>query len=79
MARDIAQAYAEELQDLVARARDPAGRDQARRSRPRSWTTPQVSDDAVSPQPLRNLALAAVLGLLLGIGLAVARELLDTR
>jgi capsular exopolysaccharide synthesis family protein len=32
----------------------------------------------VSPQPMRNLGLAVVLGLLLGIGLAVVRELLDT-
>lgn len=32
----------------------------------------------VSPQPLRNLGLAAVLGLLLGLGVAVLRELLDT-
>ena len=38
----------------------------------------EVPDDAGLPQPVRNLALAAVLGLLLGIGLAVARELLDT-
>ena len=32
----------------------------------------------MSPQPLRNLGLAVVLGLLLGVGLAVVRELLDT-
>jgi capsular exopolysaccharide synthesis family protein len=32
----------------------------------------------VSPRPVRNLGLALVLGLLLGIGLAVVRELLDT-
>jgi hypothetical protein len=38
----------------------------------------QVARSPVSPQPLRNLALAGVLGLLLGVGLAVARELLDT-
>ncbi len=31
----------------------------------------------VSPQPARNIGLAAVLGLLLGIGLAVLREMLD--
>jgi len=32
----------------------------------------------VSPQPTRNLGLALVLGLLLGVGLAVLRETLDT-
>ena len=32
----------------------------------------------VSPQPVRNLGLGLVLGLLLGLGLAVMRELLDT-
>lgn len=32
----------------------------------------------MSPQPLRNLALAAVLGLLLGLGLALLRDLLDS-
>ena len=32
----------------------------------------------VSPRPLRNLGLAAVLGLLLGFGIAVSREILDT-
>lgn len=32
----------------------------------------------VSPRPVRNLALAAVLGLLAGLGLAVLRDMLDT-
>ena len=32
----------------------------------------------MSPKPLRNLGLAAILGLLLGLGLAVLRETLDT-
>ena len=33
----------------------------------------------VSPRPLRNLALGLVLGLLVGAGLAVLKELLDTK
>lgn len=73
----IAQAYAEELQDLVRELETPQGK-----SMPLIKATivddAEVSDNAVSPQPARNLALAAVLGLLLGVGLAVARELLDT-
>ncbi len=38
---------------------------------------PTVAADPVSPRPARNLALALVLGLLLGVGLAVLRETLD--
>lgn len=76
-ARDIAQAYGEELAILVRELETPDGESRA----PIRAT---IVDDAVqtaspvAPQPLRNLALAGVLGLLLGIGLAVARELLDT-
>lgn len=39
---------------------------------------PTVPGSAVSPQPLRNIGLAVVLGLLVGVGLAVLREMLDT-
>ncbi|MGO1590665.1 MAG: polysaccharide biosynthesis tyrosine autokinase [Ancrocorticia sp.] len=35
--------------------------------------------DPVSPQPARNLALSLVVGLLVGIGLAVARDAFDTK
>ena len=38
---------------------------------------PALPTSPVSPRPLRNLALALVLGLLLGVGLAVLRETLD--
>jgi capsular exopolysaccharide synthesis family protein len=76
-ARDIAQAYAEGLSELVSDLETPPGRDVA----PIKATivdNAQISSEPVSPQPLRNLGLAAVLGLLLGVALAVARELLDT-
>jgi capsular exopolysaccharide synthesis family protein len=77
LARDIAQAYAEQLQQLVEELETPSGE-----NRPVVQATliddAQVSTAPVSPNPVRNLALAAVLGLLLGVGLAVARELLDT-
>jgi capsular exopolysaccharide synthesis family protein len=76
-ARDIAQTYAEQLQELVEELETFSGQ-----SRPVVTATliddAQVSTSPVSPNPARNLALAAVLGLLLGVGLAVARELLDT-
>jgi polysaccharide biosynthesis transport protein len=41
-------------------------------------TTATVPTAPVSPQPTRNLALGVVLGLLLGLGLALLRDLLDT-
>lgn len=77
MARRLAAAYSEQLVQKVDELESPNGR----RSAP---ITASVVDEAsfsdvpVSPQPLRNLGLAGVLGLLLGLGLAVLRELLDT-
>lgn len=76
-ARVLAQTVATELTAFVDDLETPPGRANApiklsivdAASRP---TSP------VSPQPMRNLALAAVLGLLLGLGLAVLREMLDT-
>jgi tyrosine-protein kinase Etk/Wzc len=35
--------------------------------------------EPISPKPLRNMALAGVLGLMLGVGLAFVREYMDTR
>ena len=76
-ARDIAQAYAEQLQLLVEELETPRG-ETAAVVKATLIDDAQVARSPVSPQPLRNLALAGVLGLLLGVGLAVARELLDT-
>jgi capsular exopolysaccharide synthesis family protein len=39
---------------------------------------PRLQPEPVTPRPLRNYGLAAVLGLLAGLGAAVLRELLDT-
>ncbi|WP_310529129.1 polysaccharide biosynthesis tyrosine autokinase [Nocardioides sp.] len=77
MARDIAQAYAEELTQLVEDLETPKGGRNAL-IKATIVDDAQETTDPVSPQPLRNLALAGILGLLLGLGLAVARELLDT-
>lgn len=41
-------------------------------------SAPTVPTSPVSPQPTRNLGLGVVLGLLLGLGLALLRDLLDT-
>jgi receptor protein-tyrosine kinase len=40
---------------------------------------PADSADRVLPRPARNMALALALGLVLGVGLAFLREMLDTR
>lgn len=39
---------------------------------------PSTPDAPVSPKPLRNVALGVVLGLMLGLGAALLRDLLDT-
>ncbi len=75
-AQTLAQSYAERLADYVAELETPPGKIEA----PIKLT---VTDSAslpsapVSPQPARNIGLALVLGLLLGVGLAVLRETLD--
>jgi len=76
-AQRIAQSYAEHLAEMVRELETPSGNETA----PIKATiidAASFSDAPVSPQPLRNLALAAALGLILGIGAAVVRELLDT-
>jgi tyrosine-protein kinase len=75
-ARDIAQAYAEALSDLVARLETPEGQTDAL-IRAEIVDNAAVPGSAFSPQPVRNLGLGVLLGLLLGVGLAVVRELLD--
>jgi capsular exopolysaccharide synthesis family protein len=41
-------------------------------------TAPTVPTSPISPKPARNLALGGPLGLLIGLGLALVRDLLDT-
>ena len=74
----LAQSYAEQLTDLVRELETPAGQTQA----PIKATivdAASYSTDPVAPRPRRNLVLGLALGLLLGLGLAVLREVLDTR
>ncbi len=76
-AQAIAQSAAQQLSRLVTELETPPGK-----ANPPIKTTiidsASLPETPVSPKPLRNLGLAAVLGLLLGLGLAVMRELLDT-
>nr|WP_227467849.1 polysaccharide biosynthesis tyrosine autokinase [Nocardioides lijunqiniae] len=76
-ARDIAQAYAEALSDLVADLETPPGKRDAVITAS-IVDNAQVTSSPVSPQPVRNIGLGALLGLVLGIGLAVLRDLMDT-
>ncbi|MGZ4626636.1 MAG: YveK family protein, partial [Kineosporiaceae bacterium] len=76
-ARDIAQAYAESLSQLVADLETPNGQSVAA-IKASIVDNAQVTSSPVSPRPMRNLALGFVLGLLLGVGIAVLREMLDT-
>ncbi|MBI2243335.1 MAG: polysaccharide biosynthesis tyrosine autokinase [Nocardioides sp.] len=77
IARDIAQAYAQALSDEVASLETPDGKTDAL-VHASIVDNARVSGAPVSPQPTRNMMLALVLGMLLGIGAAVLRELLDT-
>jgi capsular exopolysaccharide synthesis family protein len=77
MARDLAQAYAKALSDLVVDIETPNGQTDAL-IKASIVDNAQVATSPVSPQPARNLGLALVLGLLVGVGAAVLRELLDT-
>ncbi|TIC88382.1 polysaccharide biosynthesis tyrosine autokinase [Nocardioides sp. GY 10113] len=77
-AQRIAQAYAEHLADLVRELETPPGATDA----PIKATivdAASYSDAPVSPSWPRNLGLGLVVGLLLGVGLAVLRHVLDTR
>lgn len=73
----LAQTISEEFVQYVRELETPEGKTTApvKASIVDRATTP---DGPVSPRPLRNLALAALLGLLVGAGIAVLRETLDT-
>ena len=76
-AQRLAQSVAQELTGFVDELETPRGRNSA----PIKATIVDAAglpSEPVSPQPLRNIGLAAILGLLLGLGAAVLRELLDT-
>ncbi|MFC7493222.1 MULTISPECIES: polysaccharide biosynthesis tyrosine autokinase [unclassified Nocardioides] len=77
-AQRIAQAYAESLADLVRQLETPPGETVA----PVKATivdAASFSDTPVAPKPVRTVGIGIVLGLLLGLGLAVLRQSLDTR
>lgn len=76
-ARSIAQAYAEELSAWVESTETPAGAAVS----PVKATISEPADlplHPVSPDPVRNIVLASLAGLLLGLAAAVIRDYLDS-
>ncbi len=73
----VADAIAKEFTQYIAELETSAGQNTA----PIKATIVDSADlpaSPTSPRPLRNLSLASFFGLLLGLGLAVTRENLDT-
>ena len=76
-ARKLVDAVSAEFVTYVAELETPPGRDEA--TAKASVVDPGTSPGSpVSPSPMRNLALGAILGLLLGVGIAVLRDTLDS-
>lgn len=76
-AQKLAEAVADVFVAYVAELETPPGKDEA--TIKATVVDPASKPGApVSPQPTRNLALGLILGLLLGAGVAVLRETLDT-
>ncbi len=76
-AQRLTQAVSEELTTFVSELETAPGK----RNAPIKATVVDAASlptTPVSPQPMRNIGLAAILGLLIGLGSAVLRELLDT-
>lgn len=76
-AQMLAQAYAEGLSDMVRELETPTGKTVP----PIKATIVEAASlphGPVSPQPVRNLAIGFVLGLLLGLVAALLRDMVDT-
>ncbi|WP_404386765.1 polysaccharide biosynthesis tyrosine autokinase [Knoellia locipacati] len=77
-ARDIAQAIAEVFPTVVADL-ERVSPDADSPVKVTVLREPTVPTAPISPRPSRNLALGLVVGLLLGFGAAVLKQLLDTK
>ena len=76
-AQRINDGVVKQLQDFVTELETPPGGKLAL-LKATVVDSPRLPDSPVSPNPVRNLGLALVLGLILGFGVAVLREILDT-
>lgn len=77
MALDVAAAVSEQMVQTLAEL-DQVEEGASSPVKATIVTPADVSGQPVSPQTFRNLALASVLGLLIGVGLALIRDLMDT-
>jgi capsular exopolysaccharide synthesis family protein len=76
-AKMLVDAVADEFVSYVAELETPPGKDQAT-SKATVVDPGTLPGAPISPNPERNLALGAILGLLLGAGIAILRHTLDT-
>ncbi len=76
-AQKIANDAVKQLQGFVAKLETPPGK-RVPLLKASVVDPARLPDSPVSPQPLLNYGLALVIGLLLGLGLALLRELMDT-
>jgi len=76
-AQQIASSLGVQFSALVKRLETPAG-EKTPSLRADVVERPRLPSEPVSPRPVRNIGLAAILGLLMGLGLAILREVLDT-
>ena len=73
----LAQRLATEFPALVSKLETPPG-SRAPTVGVQIIAEPKLADEPVSPQPVRNVGLAVVLGLIVGVGAAALRESLDS-
>lgn len=78
-AQELANAWVAALATQVQKIEDPLGKDRPNTPKITPVEGAEVPSTPVSPNPPRNLALALVLGLLLGFGYAMLRHTLDRR
>lgn len=76
-ARAVAASIAEVFPTAVTELESPAGKDAASPVKVTVVQPPSTPTAPVSPKPVRNILLAVLLGLLLGLAAAVLRETLD--
>ena len=75
-AHAVAAGIAEVFPETVAELESPAG-GEASPVKVTVVQPPSIPDSPVSPEPVRNIAIGFVLGLLGGLGVAILRETLD--
>src|SRR5699024_6627001 len=77
-AKKVASAIGKSFPDVVDTIERPANSNEASPIKVSQVHSAEADTTPVSPRPLRNLALGLVVGLLVGLGLAVLRHVLDT-